>query len=213
MPAVTISAGYGAGGSLVAPEVASLLGVALLDRAISVEVAEQLSVSVDEATEGELKKSRAGRFLELLAPLSGGLLGAGTDAAPADAFPLAADSDLFREQAELIIRRALPDGAVILGRAGAAALRLEPQVLRVRLFGPEEARIEQAARLGNIDTQTAAKRLDQVDRARAHYVRRLYGVDIDDPALYHVQLDSTTLPLAACADLIADAYKLLVAAT
>ena len=42
MPGVTISAGYGAGGSVVAPHVARLLGLPLLDRAISSRVAAQL---------------------------------------------------------------------------------------------------------------------------------------------------------------------------
>ena len=46
MPGVTISAGYGAGGSVVAPHVAKLLGLPLLDRAISSRVAAQLRVSV-----------------------------------------------------------------------------------------------------------------------------------------------------------------------
>jgi hypothetical protein len=39
MPGVTISAGYGAGGSVVAARVAQLLDVPLLDRAISSAVA------------------------------------------------------------------------------------------------------------------------------------------------------------------------------
>ncbi|MCW2540572.1 MAG: hypothetical protein JWN95_2297 [Frankiales bacterium] len=212
MPAVTISAGYGAGGSVVAPEVASRLGLPLLDRAINSQVAAQLQVSVDEVQDGELKRSLGGRFLELLAPLAGGVLGAGTDAAPPDAFPAQGDADVFRQQAELIMRKALPEGAVILGRAGAAALRDEPNVLRVRLFGPAQARAAQAARIEDIDLETSGKRLHEVDRARAHYVRRLYGVDMDDPALFHLQLDSTVLSLPACAELIVEAYRLLLAA-
>jgi cytidylate kinase len=116
------------------------------------------------------------------------------------------DAELFRAQAEAIMRAALPDGAVILGRAGAAALREEPGVLRVRLFGPKAARIRQAARVQEVDEQTAARRLPQVDAARATYVKRLYGADIDDPALFHLHLDSTVLPLETCAELIVTAY-------
>jgi cytidylate kinase len=54
---------------------------------------------------------------------------------------------------------------------------------------------------------TARQRLPEVDRARAQYVRRLYGVDIDDPDLYHLQIDSTALPLDACVSLIVAAYR------
>jgi hypothetical protein len=207
MPGVTISAGYGAGGSMIAPAVARQLGLPLLDRAISSRVAAQLQVSVPEAEGGVIKRTGAGRFLAVLAPLVGGVLGAGTDCAPPEGFPPPDDAALFREQAEAIMRKALVTGAVILGRAGGAAFRDEPGVLRVRLFGPAAARIAQAARIEDVDADTARQRLPEVDRARAQYVQRLYGTDIDDPDLYHLQIDSTVVPLDACAGLIAEAYR------
>jgi cytidylate kinase len=207
MPGVTISAGYGAGGSVIAPAVARQLGLPLLDRAISSHVAAQLRVSVQEADGGMIRRSGLGRFLAVLAPLASGVLGAGTDCAPPEAIPLPDDAAVFREQAEAIMRKALETGAVILGRAGGAAFRDEPGVLRVRLFGQEEARIAQAARIEDVDAATARQRLPEVDRARAQYVRRLYSLGIDDPDLYHLQIDSTAMALDACAGLIAAAYR------
>jgi len=82
-------------------------------------------------------------------------------------------------------------------------------VLRVRLFGPADARIAQAARIEGIDEDAARQRLPEADGARAQYVRRLYGADIDDPVLYHLQIDSTALPLDASAALIVAAYRAL----
>jgi cytidylate kinase len=207
MLGITISAGYGAGGSVVAPQVARLLGLPLLDRAISSAVANQLQVSVTEAETGTVTRSLADRFLSLLVPLAGGVLGAGTDAAPPDAVPLADDAAAFREQAERIMRNSMSAGAVVLGRAGAAAFRDDPGVLRVRLFGPVEGRITQAARVAGIDTATARQRQPEVDQAREQYVRRLYRVSVDDPALFHLQFDSTALPLDTCAELIVRAYQ------
>jgi cytidylate kinase len=211
MPGVTISAGYGAGGSVVAPEVAKRLGLPLLDRAISSRIAAQLRVSVQEAEGGEVRRPLVERFLSALTPLAGGVLGAGTDAAPPEAaVPPPDDAALFREQAEAIMSEALNVGAVILGRAGAAAFHDKPDVLRVRLFGPPEARVAQASRIENVDAPTARQRLPDVDRARAQYVRRLYCVSIDDPGLFHLQIDSTALSLDACADLIVTAYTALI---
>jgi cytidylate kinase len=211
MPGITISAGYGAGGSVIAPALAQQLGLPLLDRAISSHVAAQLRVSVAEAEGGATKRSVPGRFLAVLAPLAGGVLGAGTDCAPPEAaVPPPDEAVFFRDQAEAIMRKALATGAVILGRAGGTAFRDEPGVLRVRLFGPEEARIAQAARIEDVDADTARQRLPDVDRARAQYVRRLYGSDIDDPALYHLQIDSTVVPIDAAVSLIAAAYRSLV---
>ena len=209
MPGVTISAGYGTGGSRIAQLVADRLELPLLDRAISTEVAAQLRVTVLEAQDAEFSRSFTDRLLGLLAPLSSGVLGAGTDAAPPGAFRTPADAELFREQAETIMRQALAAGAVILGRAGAAAFREEPDVLRVRLYGPTQARIAHAAGNQSITTDVAEQRLHEVDHARSEYVRRLYHVDIDDPDLYSMQLDSTALPEQTCARIISDTYRLL----
>jgi cytidylate kinase len=207
MPGVTISAGYGAGGSVVAARVAQLLDVPLLDRAISSAVAEQLRVTVEEAHGGAVHHSLSERFLSVLAPLSAGVLAASTSSAPRDITASGDEAAWFREPAEAVMRAALASGAVILGRAGAAAFRDEPGVLRVRLFGPPEARAAQAARIENVDEPTARRRLPEVDRARAQYVRRLYRADIDDPGLFHLQINSTVVPLEASAELIVAAYR------
>lgn len=203
MPGVTISAGYGAGGSVIAPALAQRLGFAYLDRAISTRVADQLGVSVAEAEGGAVNLSLVDRVLKALAPLGDGAFGT----APPDNVDPERQADRFREQSEVIMRQSLASGAVILGRAGAAAFRKEPGVLRVRLYGPTEARIAQSARIQGLDERTVRRRLPEVDRARAHYVKRLYGANIDDAGLFHLQLDSTALPVDLCTELIASAYK------
>jgi cytidylate kinase len=212
MPGVTISAAYGAGGSVIAPEVARQLGLPLIDRAISSHIAAQLQVSVQEAEGAMIRRPLVDRFFSVLSPLAGGVLGAGTDGTPHDVSPPPDEAAFFRAQAEAIMREALASGAVILGRAGGAAFSKEPGVLRVRLFGPLEARIAQAARIENVAIVTARQRQPQVDRARAQYVRRLYCVSIDDPDLYQLQIDSTAMPIHACADIIAAAYRCYVQA-
>ena len=75
MPGVTISASFGAGGSVIAPEVAARLGLSYMDRAISSRVAEQLGVSVAEADAGAVNRSLVDRVLHSLAPLSDGAFG------------------------------------------------------------------------------------------------------------------------------------------
>jgi cytidylate kinase len=212
MRGIAISAGYGAGGSIVAPAVAQLLDLPVLDRAISVTVAAELGVSVGEAETAQPSRSLADRFLALLAPLAGGVLGAGTDAAPPSDVAPSDEADVFREQAESVMRAALVTGAVILGRAGTVAFRAEPTVLRVRLFGPRPARLAQAMRLDGVDRVTAQQRMKQVDAAREQYVRRLYRCSADDPALFHLHIDSTAISLDTCAELIVTAYRSLTVA-
>ena len=210
MPGVTISAAYGCGGAVVAPDVARRLGMPLLDRAISSTVARQLHVSVPEAEGGQEKRSLAGRFFSVLTPLAGGVLGAGTDAAPPEAVLYDENGNPFREQAERIMLDAVRTGAVILGRGGTAALRDQADVLRVRLFGDVTRRISQGAQVEGVDLTAARARQPEVDAARQHYFRTLYHDDIDRLPYFDLQLDSTRLSLDVCAELIVTAYRALV---
>jgi cytidylate kinase len=207
MPGVTISAGFGAAGSIVAPAVAKELGFESLDRAISATVAARLQVSVAEAVDASTKQSFGTRFLRLLAPLGGGVLGAGTDAGPGTELLSEDETAEFRVEAEKIMMTAMSHGAVILGRAGSAAFRDAPGILRVRLFGDLERRIVQGAGIEGLTVERARELQPKVDKARALYMRRLYRMNVDDPDLYHLQIDSTTVPPVACAQVIADAYR------
>jgi cytidylate kinase len=115
----------------------------------------------------------------------------------------------FREEAERIMRDAFERGAVVLGRAGAAAFRDWPDIVRVRLFGAEDARIANGAAHLRIDAATARKQLKQVDTARDQYVRRLYRIGVDDPAVFTIQLDSIAFSPEACTEIIVAAYQAL----
>jgi cytidylate kinase len=114
---------------------------------------------------------------------------------------------------QVIYEHAERTGGVILGRAGAIVLRDHPGALHVRLTGPPGARVEQAMRVERVDRPTAERRLEQTDRARAAYVNFFYGVDPHDPALYHLVLDSTALPVDTCVAIIAQAARARAAAT
>jgi hypothetical protein len=125
------------------------------------------------------------------------VLGAGTDAAPPDADLGWDDADTFREQAERLMMEAISTGAVILGRGGTAALRNEPGVLRVRLFGDVARRIAQGAIVEGVDESTARARQPKVDAARRLYFRKLYHDDIDQLTYYHLLPPATRQHRAA----------------
>lgn len=207
MPGVTISAAYGLNGAAVARAVAAELDLPLLDRAISATVAQALQVSVEEAEAGAPRKSFTAKFFSVLSPLSSGVLG---EAAGASVLGFD-EAEAFREQSETVIRDAVTTGAVVLGRGGSVALREEPDVLRVRLFGPEAARLRQAVTTLGVDEETARRQMREVDSAREHYTWKLYKTDANDPALFQLQVDSTALPPEAVASVVVTAYRALVA--
>jgi cytidylate kinase len=204
MTLIALSASYGAGGSVVGPELAERLGVPFMDRAIPTQVAEELEVPLSHALEhDENVGSLLDRMLKHFAPLSGAY-------ASGTASEVLIAPDVYRDATERVIcRHAAAGEGVILGRACAVVLRDRPEVLRVRLDGPEEARVLQAMRIQGIDRETAGKRMGQTDRARDAYVRHFYGADPRDMSVFHMVLDSTAIGLDVCVDLIARAAESL----
>jgi cytidylate kinase len=192
---VTISASYGAGGSQVGPAVAQRLDVPFVDRAVSAAIADKLGITQTAAERLDDDVERGlDRILAHLAPV-GEFYG--------DVDPELLQRSTHHEAAEEVIRElAATRRAVILGRAGAVVLADDPRALHVRLDGPPGARVEQAMRLTGVDRETAQRRLKKTDRAREAYVKRYYGRDARDFTLYDMVLDSTTLGLDACVDLV-----------
>lgn len=201
---VTISAAYGAGGSLIGPGVAQRLAVPFLDRAIPAAVARTLDVPLDEVlSRDERRPSMLERIMSGLAA-SGGPLGV-TPTATAGTI---ATEDAFRATTEQVLRElAKREGAVVLGRAGAVVLAEHPSALHVRLTGPRSARIEVVMAHERLARDAAAKLLDATDRAWESYVRYFYKADPRDPALYHLVIDSTAISLEVCSDIIAAAAR------
>ena len=197
MPVVTISASYGAGGSQVGPRLAERLGVPFVDRAIPVVVAERLAVPLGDALRhDEAVRSVLERLLLRFAPAAQTFAGA----TPA---PEMVDERSYLRCTEDVIRERAARGAVILGRAGAIALRDHPGALHVRLDGPADRRLTQAMAIEGVDRETAERHMRETDRARETYVQQFYGVDARDVTLYHLVIDSTVLSLDACVELIA----------
>jgi hypothetical protein len=201
MALVTISAAYGALGGEVGPALAERLDVPFLDRAIPVEVAEQLAVPLAEAQTRD--EALSGFFERLLGAfvMMGGMYGGVI--MPANEIP---DEPAFLAATEQTIRRHAASGeGVILGRGGMIVLADHPHVLRVRLTGPLEQRIAQAVGRYGIAAEEARRMERENDGARAAWVQRFYGRDIADPSLYDLVLNSTRFGVEECVELIAAA--------
>lgn len=205
MTLVAISASFGAGGSRIGPALAERLGVPFLDRAIPLRVAAELDVEpqVAEARDWQPGPRRIEQLLR-------GFIGSDTGV-PVPVPPESFTTQDFRRATEEVLRRQAATGeGVILGRAAVVVLREDPWVLRVRLDGPVERRIEHAVSLDpTLDPAAAERAARRTDRTHAEYARQLYGVDIGDPALYHLVVDSASLGVGTSVGLIAAAIAAL----
>src|SRR3954469_10047068 len=137
---VTLSATYGAGGSVVGPRVAELLGARFLGRAIPTEGSDPRPVPLDEVL---VPDDRAEHGVGPLLASFGRIPLYVGGAAPSTLV----DERAFKEEAERFIRAQAREGGVILGRAAAIVLADHPPALHVRLDGSADARVAQAMRL------------------------------------------------------------------
>lgn len=198
---VTISATYGAGGSVVGPAVAARLGVAFVDRAIPVAVAERLQVSLDDAeAHDDRVDTGLARLLARWAPMAAAL--GSSPVLPGEGLD---DEEGYCAQTEAVLRELAAGGAVILGRAGALVLADWPGALHVRLDGPLDRRLANAASRLRISLAEAKEAQRKADAARALYVRQLYHADAASPHHYHLVVDTTRLAEEVVVDLVCQA--------
>jgi cytidylate kinase len=199
---VTLAALYGAGGRTIGPRVADRLGVPFLDRAIPRSVAKR--AGVPEEAVAEVDDEPRSRWSEVLDAL-------GRAAPPTGAGGQVERLDLeerkLHAEIERFLANASRDGGVVLGRGGAVVLASVPGALHVYLGGNRGLRIERVMALNGVDRTTAAHRVEANDRARRDYVRSVYGIEGDDPALYHLMIDTISLGIDVCVDLIVAASE------
>ena len=196
---ITVSAAYGAGGSVVAPALAGRLGLPFLQRVTTSEghVAEPGPCDEQLSAE-EVKVTPVHR---LLAHFTQAMPAGPTQSPPSTHH----QDERLRDYGEAGIHRLLAGGGgVILGRAAAVVLGKD-RGFHVRLDGPAGRRVVQGAAIEGISEEQARDRLYAADKARTAYVRRLYRCDPADVSLYHLVIDSTAMPLDTVIELIVSA--------
>ena len=193
---ITVSASYGAGGSVVAPALADQLGLPFMQRVTTSEGHLAPPGPCDEqVTVEEVKATPVHR---LLASFTEAMPAGPTHSPPSTHY----QDQHLRGHGEAGIHRLLAaGGGVILGRAAAVVLGKD-RGYHVRLDGPAHRRVAQGAVVEGISEEEARARLRAADKARTAYVRRLYRCDPADPALYHLVIDSTAIPLDTVTELI-----------
>jgi cytidylate kinase len=204
MRVVTISATYGTGGSQIGPAVAERLDVPFVDRAIPSAVAQELGCTIEEALAHDDRAQHGlGRLLSGAMRLPTVTFG-GVDMYIPGTMPLAPE-EFVRRTERMMKETARTRGGVFLGRAGAVVLADHPGALHVRLDAPVKRRVRQTVTLGEVSEREARRVIDDNDRARAAYWRHFYRADPADACQYHLVLDSTTIPVLTCVDLIVTA--------
>jgi cytidylate kinase len=193
-PVVTLFESYGAGAGYIGPRVAQALGVPFHGQAFSSE---------------ELENAEAGREHEGVLSRVFGVMGGQYAALEGGAVATIQQDrhELVMENTRRVVEQAR-QGGVIMGRNGALILANWPGALHVRLDGPLAQRIERAAKESGIDLERAAKRQKREDQVRADMSLELYGWDPRETERYDLVVNTGTMDLDTCVDIIVQAARI-----
>jgi cytidylate kinase len=192
-PVVTLFESYGSGAAYIGPRVAQALGVPFHAQAFSSEEIE--SAEADRERQGTLS-----RVMDAIGGSYAGIEG------PAVAMAQRDNYDLVMENTRAVEREAR-EGGVIMGRNAALILADRPGALHVKLDGPLSQRIERAARESGISVERAAKRQRREDQLRADMSITFYGWDPRENDRYDLVVNTGTMHLDTCVDIIALAAR------
>jgi cytidylate kinase len=215
MAVVTLSRQVGSNGDEIARQVCDLLGYSYFDKRLMIEVASDVGLCDHEVVDFSEENYKVQDFLSRLfgsrsRPVKDLLV---REEKHGVVDPLTAHKLDETRCADLVRRTVLSaydtDDMVIVGRGGQAILKDKPGVLHVRVVAPPEVRIQRLRAQGIAGIAKIKVTLDQKDRATAEYLKRFFDIEWDDPALYHLVLNTGLFEVDAAAQIIAEAVQQL----
>jgi cytidylate kinase len=186
---VTISRGYGSRGKQVAQALADRLGVRCCDRDILEEVARRAAVDVDlvHKLDENIRHTRREPWRTLF---QGKTL----------------SEQRYLDHLVTVIINISRKGGVIVGR-GAHLILGPDRSFRVRVIGSPEACAARIAEREHCNLAAARERVQTVNRQRAEFVEKHFGVDNADCSVYDLVINSDRFSLEQMVGLILRAMQ------
>jgi cytidylate kinase len=181
---ISVEREYGAGGSIVAAELARRKGWDLLDQQLTAEIARLASVDSQVVARCE----------EKVDPLMHRLAKVFWRGSHERSLPIADDKIFDADTMVQLAHRVIEDKArqgncVIVGRGGPYILRNRNDTFRVFVFGSREKKIRRLIGM-KLQPKEAEELVDAIDRERALFVRKYYNAEWPCRKLYHLMLNS-----------------------
>lgn len=202
---VTIEREYGCGGGEIAQLLARELGWKLWDQLLTEEIARLADCPKAVV---ECREERTDPLYYRL--FKSFLRGSYEGSINAHKLKLV-DSECILKFTENVVQHAAKTGnSVIVGRGSQQFLRNRPDALRIFLYAPREDKVRRLLARGQSE-QEAEERVDTVDRERADFIQKYFGVEWPDRAIYHTMIN-TTIGDRAVVHMIMDFMKTFEAA-
>lgn len=228
MPVVTMSGNLASGVREVGEMAARLLGVDFVDQQLMARAAQRCGVSVGAVAEHD---ERYASFRERFSGVIKTFLERSAAASAADpmigatgleALLSLSYADLTNEQegsqltdqvyletmTALVRELGAVGGIVILGRGSQMILSDMSSALHVLCVAPKKLRARRLADREGIGLEEALNRTAESDRARAAFYKKFWKVEVEDPKLYDLTIDTSRLSFDAAAEIAATAARL-----
>lgn len=189
---ITISREFGSGGRTIGKQVAEKLGIPCYDHELIERIAEESGFTKEYIQE-------KGEYASHGNPLVNVLSGRSARGMSPQDYLWVLQSKVIRELAE-------KESCVIVGRCADYILRDNPDCLKVFIHASMEKRAERIVRVYGESSDSPEKRLKDKDKRRKVYYQYYTELEWGNASNYHIALDSGTLGLETCTELIAGLY-------
>ena len=202
------------------------LGVDFVDQQLMVQAAQRCGVPVGTVAEHDerrasLKERMSGllqTFLERSAasgadPLAGAtgleviLSRTYAEMAGETEEPQISDQLYLSTMTSIITELASSGSVVILGRGSQMMLKDMPRATHVLCIAPQNLRAQRLAERDDIGLHEATKRVQESDRGQVAFYRKFWKVDMDDPRLYDLTIDTSRSSYETAAELVSLAAR------
>jgi len=224
MPVITMSGNIGSGAREVGQSVAQELGIDFVDQQLMVQASQRCGVTIGTLAEHD---ERRGSFRERLSHLlrtvlersaaSGAdpITGAtGLEAVLSSSYadmaaeePHLSDSLYMQTMTDIIRELAARGDVVILGRGSQMLLTDMPRTLHVLCVSPRRLRANRLAERDETGMDEAMRRTQESDRARCAFYKKFWRVEVEDPKLYDLTVDTSRLSYEIATEVVVAAAR------
>ena len=188
---IAVTRQFGSLGRPIAREVAKQLGLKFIDREIIEKAGERMGYKIDELE--KIDNHRIKGLSRMKYPL-----GIGSKET---------QDKLFEIEKSIILEYATYDNCVIVGRCANFILKNRPNVLKVHIYAPYEARLNMSIEDLHLSKSEAKAMIDKVDEARSSYYLYHTGEMFDSTAYQDILLNSYMLSFDENVKLLCDIAK------
>lgn len=209
MSIVTIRGQLGSGAPEIGRLIAEKLHVDYVDREIIAEVAAILDRPKHDIKAKELPPgSLAGRIAEAIG--RGYLYGVDYKGLYLPDWELPLENVRYAEVLKSVINEFAKWKAIVIrGRGSQFILNDNPAAFHVLVVAPLGLRVKRVMEQMNLDHDKAAEEIKRYDSSRREFARRHFHARLEDPANYHLVLNTERLTFEVAASTVVNAVRLV----